>query len=150
MLTTYVNSLIANKEEKELFSFYENFVSRFDTKNIVESLNNYYENNYELNWYNLKNDFSTMANNVSWYVVDNKISDPAKIKKAIEWSEMSLKLSRNNSYYMDTLAQLYYKNGDKQKAILTQEDAIKNYKDAEVNPDTLTEMKNVLEKMKSW
>ena len=149
MLTTYAGSMIANKNEQELFSFYENFVSRFDTKNIIESLNNYYENNYELNWYNLKNDFSTMANNVSWYVVDNKISDPAKIKKAIEWSEMSLKLSRNNSYYMDTLAQLYYKNGDKQKAIFTQEDAIKSYKDAEVNPDTLTEMKNVLEKMKS-
>jgi len=149
MLTTYVNSLIANKEEKELFDFYENFVSRFDTKNILESLNNYYENNYELNWYNLKNDFSTMANNVSWYVVDNQINDPNRIKKAIEWSEMSLKLSRNNSYYMDTLAQLYYKNGDKQKAISTQEDAIKNYKDAEVNPDTLNEMKNVLDKMKS-
>jgi len=149
MLTTYTGSLIANKNEQELFSFYETFISRFDTKNIIESLNNYYQNNYELNWYNLKNDFSTMANNVSWYVVDNKISDPAKIKKAIEWSEMSLKLSRNNSYYMDTLAQLYYKNGDKQKAILTQEDAIKNYKDADVNPDTLTEMKNVLEKMKN-
>ena len=132
-----------------MFSFYDNFVSRFDTKNILESLNNYYENNYELNWYNLKNDFSTMANNVSWYVVDNHISDPNKIKKAIEWSEMSLKLSRNNSYYMDTLAQLYYKNGDKQKAISMQEDAIKNYKDAEVNPDSLAEMKNVLEKMKS-
>ncbi|MFZ1519174.1 MAG: hypothetical protein WAU11_10390 [Ignavibacteriaceae bacterium] len=149
MLTTYVNSLIANKEEKELFDFYEKFVSRFDTKNILESLNNYYENNYELNWYNLKNDFSTMANNVSWYVVDNQISDPNRIKKAIEWSEMSLKLSRNNFYYMDTLAQLYYKNGDKQKAISIQEEAIKNYKDTEVNPDTLNEMKNVLEKMKS-
>ena len=149
MLTTYAGSLIANKNEQELFSFYENFVSRFDTKNIIESLNNYYENNYELNWYNLKNDFSTMANNVSWYVVDNQISDPVKIKKAIEWSEMSLKLSRNNSYYMDTLAQLYYKNGEKQKAISMQEQAIKNYKDADVNPDTLTEMKSVLERMKS-
>jgi tetratricopeptide (TPR) repeat protein len=90
-----------------------------------------------------------MANNVSWYVVENNIKDANRIKKAIEWSEMSLKLSRNNSYYMDTLAQLYYKNGEKQKAILTQEEAIKNYKDAEVNPDTLTDMKNVLERMKS-
>ena len=90
-----------------------------------------------------------MANNVSWYVVDNKISDPDKIKKAIEWSEMSLKLSRNNSYYMDTLAQLYFKNGDKQKAITIQEEAIKNYKDAELNPDTLNEMKSVLDLMKS-
>ena len=149
MLTAYAGSLITNKNEQELFSFYENFVSRFDTKNIIESLNNYYENNYELNWYNLKNDFSTMANNVSWYVVDTKISDPVKIKKAIEWSEMSLKLSRNNSYYMDTLAQLYYKNGEKQKAILTQEEAVKNYKDSDVNPDTLTEMKTVLDKMKT-
>ena len=149
LISGYVSSLIASKMEEDLFKFYENYVSRFDTKNIIESLNDYYENNYELNWQDLKNNFSAMANNVSWYVVDNKISDPAKNKKAIEWSEMSLRLSRNNSYYMDTLAQLYYKNGDKQKAILTQEDAIKNYKDADVNPDTLTEMKNVLEKMKN-
>jgi len=90
-----------------------------------------------------------MANNVSWYVVDNKISAPEKIKKAIEWSEMSLKLARNNSYYMDTLAQLYYKNGDKQKAISIQEDAIKYFKDIDTNPDTLNEMKNVLQKMKN-
>lgn len=149
MINTYVNSLTGNKDEKELFSFYEKFISRFDTRNIVESLNNYYEDIYDLNWYDLKNNFSTMANNVSWYVVDNKISDPDKIKKAIEWSEMSLKLSRNNSYYMDTLAQLYFKNGDKQKAITTQEEAIKNYKDAELNPDTLNEMKSVLDRMKS-
>lgn len=149
MLNTYVNSLTGNKDEKELFSFYEKYISKFDTKNIIESLNNYYENIYDLNWYDLKNNFSTMANNVSWYVVDNKISDPNKIKKAIEWSEMSLNLSRNNSYYMDTLAQLYYKNGDKQKAILTQEEAIKNYKDAEVNPETINEMKQVLDNMKN-
>ena len=149
MINTYVNSLTGNKDEKELFSFYEKFISRFDTGNIVESLNNYYEDIYDLNWYDLKNNFSTMANNVSWYVVDNKISDPDKIKKAIEWSEMSLKLSRNNSYYMDTLAQLYFKNGDKQKAITIQEEAIKNYKDAELNPDTLNEMKSVLDQMKS-
>lgn len=149
ILNSYINSLIANKDEKELFSFYEKFVSRFDTNNIVESLNNYYEAVYDLNWYELKNNFSTMANNVSWYVVDNKISSPEKIKKAIEWSEMSLKLARNNSYYMDTLAQLYYKNGDKQKSISIQEDAIKYFKDIDTNPDTLNEMKNVLQKMKN-
>lgn len=149
MLTTYINALIANKNEQELFSFFEKFVSRFDIKNIIESLNNYFDNNYELNWYNMKNDISTMANNVSWYVVDNKIFGADKIKKAIEWSEMSIKLSRNNSYYMDTLAQLYYMNGEKQKAISTQEDAIKNYKDSDVNPDTLTQMKSVLDRMKS-
>jgi hypothetical protein len=147
LLNSYVNSLIANRNQVELFSFYENFISRFETQNIIESLNNYYENNYDLNWYDLKNNFSTMANNVSWYVVENKINDSDRIKNAIEWSEMSLKLSRNNAYYMDTLAQLYYMNGDKQKAITTQEKAIDNYKGADVNPETLTEMKNVLEKM---
>ncbi len=59
--------------EEDLFKFYEDYVSRFDTKNIIESLNDYYENNYELNWQDLKNIFSAMANNVSWYVVDNQI-----------------------------------------------------------------------------
>ena len=149
LISGYVVSLIASKMEADLFEFYENYISRFDTKNIIESLNNYYENNYELNWQDLKNNFSALANNVSWYVVNNQISDPVKIKKAIEWSEMSLKISKNNSYYMDTLAQLYYIDGDKQKAIIMQEKAIENYKDADVNPDTLTEMKNVLDKMKS-
>lgn len=149
ILNNYVYSLISEKNEKELFSFYEQFISKFDTKNIIESLNNFYENNYDLNWYELKNNFSTMANNVSWYVVENKISDPGKIKKAIEWSEMSLKLSRNNAYYIDTLAQLYYKSGEKQKAISLQEEAIKNFKDNDSDPETLSEMKNVLNKMKS-
>jgi hypothetical protein len=148
LLSNYVTTLAAIRNDKEFFGFYEVFISRFDTKNIIESLNNYYENNYDLNWQDLKSNFSTMANNVSWYVVENKIKDADRIKKAIEWSEMSLKLSRNNSYYMDTLAQLYYMDGSKQKAIETQEKAIENYKDADVNPDTLNEMKSVLEKMK--
>ena len=69
------------------------------------------------------------------------------VKKAIFWSETSLKIEKDNSYYLDTLAQLYYKNGEKEKAIATESKAIENIKD---NSTEQTEQyKIVLEKMKA-
>lgn len=77
-----------------------------------------------------------------------KSSDVFLIKKAITWSEASLKVEKNNHYYLDTLAQLYYKSGQKQKGIETEEKAIKF---AQENEDdyNIEEYKNVLEKMQN-
>ena len=69
------------------------------------------------------------------------------MKKAIKWSESSLRIEKNNAYYLDTLAQLYYKNGEKQKAISTQEQALKQA--SEIDETTKQDMQNVLEKMKN-
>ena len=69
----------------------------------------------------------------------------ASIQKAIVWSETSLKIAKNVHYYLDTLAQLYYKNGEKTKAISTEEKALELGKDSEYGE----EYKITLEKMKN-
>lgn len=67
-----------------------------------------------------KSSFSNLANDFAWHVVE-KSADKPIIQKAIVCSETSLKISKNVHYYLDTLAQLYYKNGEKSKAISTEE-----------------------------
>ncbi|MNY77106.1 hypothetical protein D3C86_2169070 [compost metagenome] len=57
-------------------------------------------------------------------------------------------VTKNNPYYLDTLAQLYYKDGQKQKAIETQTLAVK-YLDANIDEVTASEIKEVLTKMQN-
>jgi len=97
-------------------------------------------------WTVFKNYFSNASNNVAWFVVE-KSKNPDSIKKAIKWSESSLRIEKNNPYYLDTLAQLYYKNGEKQKAIATQEEALKLSES--MDEETKSDLQRVLEKMKS-
>mgnify|MGYP006348251857 CR=1 FL=1 len=73
------------------------------------------------------------------------VVDKTTIQKAIVWSETSLKIAKNVHYYLDTLAQLYYKNGEKTKAISTEEKALELGKDSEYGE----EYKITLEKMKN-
>ena len=58
-----------------------------------------------------------------------------------------MRIEKNNPYYLDTLAQLYYKNGEKQKAIATQEQALKYIGDSDEVPKQ--EMQTAYEKMKT-
>lgn len=138
--------------EKEYLAEYESFFNKvFPGGNEVDVLNDMYssKNDYEYgfqDWTSFKNSYSNASNQVAWFVVE-KSTNPESIKKAIKWSESSLRIEKNNSYYLDTLAQLYYKNGEKQKAISTQELALKNAKN--VGENTRQEMENVLEKMKN-
>ena len=98
------------------------------------------------NWSVFKNSYANTSNQVAWFVVE-KSKNPESIKKAIKWSESSLRIEKNNPYYLDTLAQLYYKNGEKQKAIATQEQALKYIG----NSDEVAkqEMQTAYEKMKT-
>ena len=57
-------------------------------------------------------------------------------------------VTKNNPYYLDTLAQLYYKDGQKQKAIETQKLAVK-YLNAQVEAETAAEIKETLTKMQN-
>ena len=83
-----------------------------------------------------------MSNNAAWFIVENGKNNQS-IKTAIKWSELSLKIEKNNHYYLHTLAQLYYKNGEKQKAIATEQLAIENnFDDASDYIATLKKMKN--------
>lgn len=70
------------------------------------------------------------------------------MKDAINWSEYSLIVTKNNPYYLDTLAQLYYKDGQKDKAIITQELAVK-FLNMDVEEQTASEIRETLTKMQN-
>lgn len=96
-------------------------------------------------WSSFKLYHSDICNNAAWTVV-LKPQNANFLKDAIKWSEYSLVLSKNNPYYLDTLAQLYYKDGQKDKAIATQVLAVK-YITSDVDEETANQMKEVLTKM---
>ena len=100
---------------------------------------------YDFNWTAFKSSFAEICNNTSWQVVLYNF-DKTWIQKAIYWSETSLKIEAKNHYYLDTLAQLYYKNGQKEKGIQTQESAVEFAKAKEAT--NLQEYIDVLNKMK--
>ncbi len=96
-------------------------------------------------WNSFKDYHSDLCNNTAWTVV-LKPQNASFLKDAIKWSEYSLAVTKNNPYYLDTLAQLYYKDGQKQKAIETQVLAVK-FITSEVDEETASQMKEVLTKM---
>ncbi|WP_310276561.1 hypothetical protein [Flavobacterium piscis] len=98
-------------------------------------------------WNSFKLYHSDLSNNVAWLVV-LKPQNSLFLKKAIIWSEYSLTVSKNNPYYLDTLAQLYYKDGQKEKAIATQEKALQ-FSSTVFEQETLNDMKEVLAKMQN-
>lgn len=138
--------------EKEYVSEYDSFFNKlFANGNEIEVLNELFSDEKNLqygygDWISFKANYSQMSNQGAWFVVE-KSNNSESIKKAIKWSESSLRIDKNSSYYLDTLAQLYYKNGEKQKAISTQEKALKNAN--EIDETTRQEMEIVLEKMKN-
>lgn len=96
---------------------------------VFESLNSYYETIEEhrlrTTWNNFKNSISNFFNEASWLIVTDYFSDKETVQLGIKWSETSLKIEPKNPYYLDTLAHLYYINGDKEKGIKTLEEVIK-------------------------
>lgn len=98
-------------------------------------------------WNSFKDYHSNLCNESAWKVV-LKPQNASFIKSAIVWSEYSLVVTKNNPYYLDTLAQLYYKDGQKEKAIATQALAVK-YLDKNVEEVTAGEIKETLSKMQN-
>jgi len=152
VLQNYLTALKENSNQESINKKYiDYFTSYFDniTKkefSIIENLDKAYSNRPPGNndtWESFKSSFANLANDVAWHVVE-KITDKTTIQKAILWSETSLKIEKNVHYYLDTLAQLYYKNGEKSKAITTEEKALELGKDS----DYAEEYKIVLQKMK--
>jgi hypothetical protein len=141
---------INTKSDKQFVQEYDEFFDKtFDKKNnLIETLDNLYnlqkDAGYE-SWSEFKNSFSNSANNSAWYVVENS-KNPQSIKKAIKWSENSLQITKNNHYYLDTLAQLYYLNGEKEKAFATEQLAIDNNI---LEPENVDGYRITLEKMKN-
>jgi len=148
----YLTTIDENNPTDKTFYFeeYNTYVKFILAKNesLIETLDTMYASqNSIMDWVNFKKSFSDLANTVAWDVVEFKINTNTIIQNAIKWSEMSLKIDPKNAYYLDTLGQLYYKNGEKEKAILTEQKAI----DAILTADEIEfdEYLEVLEKMKN-
>ncbi|MCC9071938.1 hypothetical protein LNQ49_10130 [Flavobacterium sp. F-65] len=119
----------------------ENAIERLDEVfNTIDISASYYD------WREFKEYHSNLCNDVAWYTVLHS-NDAEFIKKAIKWSEYSLVVKKNDPYYLDTLAQLYYKDGQKEKAIKTQQLAISLFENVE--QDTKQDMKETLVKMQN-
>jgi hypothetical protein len=143
-IATKTNSETQYIQEYEAF-FNETFNGKI---NIFEKLDDLFTNQNHLGldyWSEFKNSYSNLSNDAAWYVVENS-KNPETIKKAIKWSKNSLIISQKNHYYLDTLAQLYYKNGEKEKALSTEQLAIDNNN---LEPENVQSYKDTLEKMKN-
>lgn len=141
----------STNSEKEYVSEYDNFFDKtFTGTHEIEVLDEIFsstgQSEYYNDWLGFKISYASASNQAAWFVVE-KSANPESIKKAIKWSESSLRIEKKSSYYLDTLAQLYYKNGEKQKAISTQEQAVKHAD--ETDETTKQEMEIVLGKMKN-
>ncbi|KQX09000.1 hypothetical protein [Flavobacterium sp. Root420] len=133
------------------FSSYFNANLAMDKGSAIERLDEMYAtldpiSDYSYNGWNVFKEYhSNLCNSAAWTVV-LKPANANFLKSAITWSEYSLVVTKNNPYYLDTLAQLYYKDGQKQKAIETQTLAVK-YLSTEIEQETATEIHETLTKM---
>ena len=150
VVNSYINVLDDNLADTEIrteyFEIFEIYFNKImaPNKSIIENLDldfSLYDNDY---WVSYKNNFANSCNQIAWEIV-KKSTDKVLIKKAIKWSETSVEIEKNTHYYWDTLARLYYLNGQKDKAILTQQKAIDLGKDSENG----VEYNDVLEQMKN-
>ena len=135
------------------FSTYFNANLATDKGSVIEKLDTMFtsidpNSEYSYNgWNAFKEYHSNLCNEAAWTVV-SKPGNTGFIKSAITWSEYSLMISKNNPYYLDTLAQLYYKDGQKEKAITTQTLAVKYLTDY-VEEETATDIRETLSKMQN-
>ena len=151
----YLNSDSQNSVDD--IAFLKEFKSYFDSNlstekgNAIERLDSMFatldtDSDYSYNgWNSFKDYHSNLANNAAWATV-LKPANNSFIKDAVSWSEYSLIVTKNNPYYLDTLGQLYYKDGQKEKAIATQKLAVKFLTD-EIDEQTAVEIRETLTKM---
>ncbi len=152
---SYLNALDANENLKKTnyhTVFEEFYNANFNDKSSwIEQLDKLYSKGYSpenaIDWTSFKYNFSNMANNAAWQVV-TEANAKNYLKQAIKWSETSNVISKDNGYFLDTLAQLYYQNGQRELAIQTQEKALSNVREID-DPGTYREIKDVLMKMKA-
>lgn len=147
---SFLKRYIPNDFIEEYKKFYSN--SKFNSKtNTILTLNSLYtsENSNKV-WSTYKNQIANQANDAAWAVVENT-NEKKIIKEALKWSKTSLDIEENNPYYLDTYAQLLYKNGDKKTAIKFQTKAVKVISDEpnRYGMSLLKQTKEVLSKMKS-
>jgi hypothetical protein len=147
-LNVLANHLDKPELSKEYFAVFELYFNKImsPNKGIIENLDLDFTTNLddENNWITYKNNFAIDCNQVAWEIVKIE-KDKALVAKAIKWSETSVEIEKSTHYFFDTLARLYYLNGQKEKAIATQQKAI----DLGEGTEQLAEYKTVLELMKN-
>lgn len=137
---------------KEFSTYFDTYLGT-EKGNAIEKLDEIFTsldttNEYSYDgWTAFKDYHSNLCNSAAWSVVENPVNS-GYLKAAIQWSEYSLMVTKNNPYYLDTLAQLYYKDGQKQKAIETQTLAVK-YLNSLVEEQTASEIRETLSKMQN-
>ncbi|QCE42775.1 hypothetical protein [Psychroserpens sp. NJDZ02] len=89
---------------------------------------------------------STLGNAMAWDVVTKNNTDKSLLEKARKWSKISVELSPDSHYYVDTLANLEYFLGNKDSAMALESKAIQMA--TESNHENLAEYKTTLEKIK--
>lgn len=80
-------------------------------------------------------------NSVSWSIFEHS-KEPAQLEAAEQWSKRSVQISPEAAF-MDTYANLLYKNGKKQEAIVTQKKAIEQ---GAANKEDTRDMEETLKK----
>ena len=73
-------------------------------------------------WSSYKNYNADLANNIAWAVVVTK--EVAFYEQALVWADFAVTMSKQNYYFLDTLAHLQYFTGDKKQAIITEQKAL--------------------------
>lgn len=141
-----------NDNRNRIKKFEKYFDKYLDKENLIQNLDKIYDNGFDANalyyydWKEFKKYHANLFNEISWAVVQDS-KNQSYIKKAINWSECSLTLNKNNPFYLDTLAQLYYKDGQKEKAVETQILAVKYLNDEAMEDTTANDIKETLSKM---
>ncbi|MCC9071939.1 hypothetical protein LNQ49_10135 [Flavobacterium sp. F-65] len=120
-------------------------------ENAIESLDAMYNTvcifTPHFKWGEFKEYYSNLCNDVAWFTVLHS-NDATFIKKAIKWSEFSLVVKKNDPDYLNTLAELYYKDGQKERAIKMQQRVVELFKSNEFGSvikkalETLAKMQN--------
>ncbi|MFH7003784.1 hypothetical protein [Flavobacterium bizetiae] len=137
---------------KEFEKYFDKYL--VNKENLIQNLDNIYDTGFDANslyyydWKEFKKYHANLFNEISWAVVQDS-KNQSYIKKAINWSECSLTLNKNNPFYLDTLAQLYYKDGQKEKAVETQMLAVKHLNDEAMEDTTANDIKETLSKMQN-
>ncbi|WP_324026476.1 hypothetical protein QSV08_03050 [Maribacter sp. BPC-D8] len=89
---------------------------------------------------------STLGNAMAWDVVTKNNTDKSLLLKAQKWSKISVELSPESHFYVDTLAHLAYLLGDKNSAIELESKAIQLAIDSDHK--NLAEYQKTLEEIK--
>lgn len=149
-IEVYISTLKESNEGSTdyLIEYGKYFDSQFgSSSSVIESLDALYSSQNEYNWRSFKDSFTRFANTMAWDVVEANITDKKMIQSAIKWSEASLKVKPNDGYYLDTLGQLYYRNGEKEKGIASEQKAVEAIKN--IDESEYKKYVEVLEKMKN-